>query len=471
MIKLNFVKLIFDYLPSKVNNGLWFYIRQLYPNVFNILKAIVKTRSTIRLHNKLPQSASIVVVGLGPASFSCVTNLIALGFDNILVLSKDLNYGGKCVNFGCMPSEYSLFLETVPKDLRLGKLESFVSELRSDVEKQFNLLGVKVINSEAMSVQGKSVLLKSGNSISFDHLIFANGNSYNKPQRVPLNTSKTIEVEGLWSLPLGANLVIYAKNNPAALSMANSARALGLNVSLILSGANPFSKLPSWRYFARESVRKGINLIENDARLIRVDQDGISYECGSKITTISYDYILIASKPELNFISVDGLVPSMLDIDLSSSRLVNRFDISYVGDAAGFYSAAEAEEHARLVIKNIVKASSVDLNQLSLIPLSFHGNPSLAFAGDPWTWGVASSAWIEVDFRSLGWSKIHSEEGRLWYLLSRDGCSVDGIHICHPRSAELISTAIALMGRPLSDPIWRISSIHPSASEIFKLIK
>lgn len=468
---MNFVKLIFDYLPNKVNNGLWFYIRQLYPNAFKILKAIVKTRSAEGAHSLLPQSASIVVVGLGPASFSCVTNLIALGFSNILVITKDLNYGGKCVNFGCMPSEYSFFLKNVHEDLRLAKLESFVSGLREDVRKQFNSIGVKVINSEVMSVQAKSVFLKSGDSISFDHLIFANGNSYNNPQRVPLNTKKTVTVEGLWKLPPGANLVIYAKNNPAALSMANSARALGLNVSVILSGANPFSKLPSWRYFARESVRKGINLIDNDARLIRVDQDGVSYECGSKITTISYDFIFIASKPELNFIKVDGAFPSMLDIELSTSRLVNRSDISYVGDAAGFYSAAEAEEHARVVIENIARTSPIELNQLSLIPLSFHGSPPLAFAGAPWTWSVASSDWIEVDFRNLGWSKIHAEEGRLWYLLSSDGCNVDGIHICHPRSAELISTAIALMSRPLSDPIWRLSSLHPSATEIFKLIK
>jgi pyruvate/2-oxoglutarate dehydrogenase complex dihydrolipoamide dehydrogenase (E3) component len=370
-----------------------------------------------------------------------------------------------------MPSEYSFFLENIHEDLRLAKLESFVLGLRDDVGKQFNSMGVKVINSEVMSVQGKSVLLRSGDSISFDHLIFANGNSYNNPQRVPLNTTKTVMVEGLWKLPPGADLVIYANNNPAALSVANSARALGLNVYVILSGANPFSKLPSWRYFARESVRKGINLIDNDTRLIRVDQNGVSYECGSKIATISYDFILIASKPEPNFIKVDGAIPSMLDIELSTSRLVNRSDISYVGDAAGFYSAAEAEEHARLIIENIARTSPMELNQLSLIPLSFHGSPSLAFAGPPWTWSVAASDWIEVDFRNLGWSKIHAEEGRLWYLLSSDGCNVDGIHICHPRSAELISTAIALMSRPLSHPIWRLSSIHPSASEIFKLIK
>lgn len=420
--------------------------------------------------DSLPATSSIVVIGLGAAAYSCVSHLIELGFNNIKIVSKDFNYGGKCVNYGCMPSEYSFLLKDTSKELRLNKLQSFITDLRESVEKQFNSLKIEFVNDEVVSISGKFILLKSGNSICFDHLIFANGNVYKNPERVPLNTGKVISIEKLWQLPIESNLIIYAKNNPAALSIANSAQALGLNVTIILEGKNPLAKLPSWRYFSRQSVKSGINLIDKDARLIRVDQDGVSYEVGAKIETLKYDFILIASKSELNFLKVDGESPSFLDLDLTTSRLIKRSDISYAGDSAGFYTAAEAEEHARLVARNIWSGEQVQLSSLSSIPMSFHGTPPLAMAGAPWTWSVPSDNWIEIDFRKLGWSKIYPEEGRLWYLLSRDGCNVDAIHICHALSAELIATAAVLIRHPLSDPIWRNLSTHPSASEIFKLV-
>jgi hypothetical protein len=61
---------------------------------------------------------------------------------------------------------------------------------------------------------------------------------------------------------------------------------------------------------------------------------GASYEVGAKIETLKYDFILIASKSELNFLKVDGESPSFLDLDLTTSRLIKRSDISYAGDSA-----------------------------------------------------------------------------------------------------------------------------------------
>jgi NADH dehydrogenase FAD-containing subunit len=92
-------------------------------------------------------------------------------------------------------------------------LQNFITDLRESVEKQFNSLKIEFVNDEVVSISGKFILLKSGNSICFDHLIFANGNVYKNPERVPLNTGKVISIEKLWQSPIESNLIIYAKNN------------------------------------------------------------------------------------------------------------------------------------------------------------------------------------------------------------------------------------------------------------------
>jgi dihydrolipoamide dehydrogenase len=282
---------------------------------------------------------------------------------------------------------------------------------------------------------------------------------------------KVVSIQQVWQLTAGSHLVIYAKDNPAALSIAEAAFALGLKVTLIMSGANPFASLPSWKYLNRSAMRRGIEVIDQDARLIRVDEQGISFELGSKISTVSYDHILIASKPEPFLVEIDGHVPSALDVDLTTGAFSGRSDIYLVGDAAGFLTAAEAEEHSRLVARGIGLGRPVDIEALEDIPTSFHGPSPLAMVGKPWSWNVTAKRWIEIDFRQIGWTKVYGHDGKLWYLPGEKEGHVDAIHICHPLANELIAIARLLLARPISDSAWRTATVHPSAAEIFKLVR
>jgi pyruvate/2-oxoglutarate dehydrogenase complex dihydrolipoamide dehydrogenase (E3) component len=469
------MKFAFDFYKDQISNGLFFKLRQAYPNPWKILYVLLKNR----INNNYKQlkafdakDTRIIIVGLGPAAISCAKFLIASGFKNIIFVSKDLMYGGKCVNFGCMPSEFVFSLSNTDIDIdRSTKLiDDFVAELRSEVNSQISSLGLNVIHGEVTSVIGKEIFLRDAKSIQFDKLIIASGNTYNNPQRIPLNSTKVIDIQKFWSLKPGSNLIIYSKDNPSAISISQAALSIGLKVTLILSGSNPFSVLPSWKYLIRLVVNKGVNLIDR-ARLIRVDELGISYEIGAEIKTIEYDHLLITSKPEPNIFKVDNTFPSVIDIDLRTSTLPSRSDIHLIGDVAGFYTAAEAEEHARLVVKYINTNDLISIESLMNIPLSFHGKTSLAMIGKPWTLTVPGKEWVEVDFRRLGWTKIHADEGKLWYITDKARTKVDAIHICHHLANELISIASILISRPLSDPIWKTSFLHPSASEIFKLIE
>jgi heterodisulfide reductase subunit A-like polyferredoxin len=129
------MKCAFDFYKDQISNGLFFKLRQVYPNPWKILYVLLKHR--VNKNNKKlrafgTKDTRIIIVGLGPAAISCAKFLIATGFKNIIFVSKDLMYGGKCVNYGCMPSEFvfSLSNTDIDKSTKLSRVPTFEQDSR-----------------------------------------------------------------------------------------------------------------------------------------------------------------------------------------------------------------------------------------------------------------------------------------------------------------------------------------------------
>ena len=68
------------------------------------------------------------------------------------------------------------------------------------------------------------------------------------------------------------------------------------------------------------------------------------------------------------------------------------------------------------------------INEFEKLPLRLHGKKSLGIVGSPWT--LIYQNWREVDFKTLGWSAVHNQTGKLWYLYNSEEQKVEAIHIC-----------------------------------------
>jgi dihydrolipoamide dehydrogenase len=455
---------VYQRLGGPLKDGLWFKLRHAFPAPMAMLRSLRQPQaSTTR-----PDPAErIVVIGAGTAALSFVDELRQAGYAKVTTVSQDQAFGGKCVNFGCMPSEFAFTLESVAPEDRRQRLAEFVEGLRADARGQFDATGYPHVAGTVTSVEGQSLRFADGGALPFDRLVVAMGSDYPPPARVPLQTSKLVSMTDFWQLPPGCRLVIYAKDNVAAISLAEVAKALDMQVVVLLAGTNPLEKLPAFRYFLRGAVRRGAVVHEN-ARLIRVDQDGISFERGADIKTLAYDRLLIASRPVPRMPSIDGVVPQVLELDFKRAVLPRRPDILFVGDAAGYFTAAEAESQARALARHWTGGPALKLASLAGMPITLHGLEPLAMVGAPWTY--TEGRWTEIDFRSLGWSRLNRQEGRLWYLLDDTSGRVEAIHICHPRAPDLIALAALLLGKPVTDDDWISSHVHPSAGEIFKVL-
>lgn len=461
---MRLIKRLFSILSSRLKKGLFIKIRHAFPDPLQMLKAIRQPQSpdlNVRLDDR------VVVIGLGAAAITFLQQLKQEGFLNVTLISRDQLYGGKCVNYGCMPSEFVLAHTTSPTSEIGQKLEQFIGDLRADVQKQCDDLNYPIIVASVDSISGDSVMLSNFETIKFDRLIIAMGGEYRLPMQLSFNLSKLIGIEDFWSIPPGNKVVIYAKDNIAAISLGDIAQSLGMLPTILLEGMNPIGGLPSFRYFVREIIKRGVAIHER-MRLIRVSENEIEFDNNGKLTTLTYDYLIVLSKPVPNLPTIDGVRPTIYDLDLTSASLPERPDIVFLGDSAGFFTAAAAENQAKLLMRYWKYGERLDLRALDTMPVSLHGIQSFAMVGPEWS--IVVKQWVEVDFRSLGWSKVHELEGKLWYLLDESSGKIEALHICHKHAGELIGLGAAMMAFPVWDVRWLTNSNHPSSAEIFKVV-
>ncbi|GAB4239032.1 MAG: hypothetical protein Kow0049_26130 [Stanieria sp.] len=421
---------------------------------------LVKTNPPSNL--QVGKEESIVVVGIGIAAFSFLRCLNRLGYRQVKIIARDDLFGGKCVNNGCMPSEYYTAYghQTPTAIVEQGK--QFITSLRQITQQSFQELGYPIISGEVTAVKEQEIILKTGEKISFDRLVLATGNKITKFPWL----ENTCSLQDFWSITNG-KLVIVSEGNLASLSYADIAVDRDLDTTVVFTSNPPLSHLPSWQYFRRELEKRGIKIIVS-AKIQDCQPNNLTIKVRGKLETISFDHLLYDGAPELNLPQIDGKTKTILDLDLQQANLIGRPDIYVLGDASGFLSATEAELQGKKLAHAWKRGETIKINDFERLPLRLHARKSLAIVGSPWT--LLSPQWRSLDFKGLGWSAVHNETGKLWYLYNFSKQKVEAIHICHRDASELIALASVLIELAVTDSRWLSCSVHPSAAEIFKLV-
>ncbi|MBE9168639.1 NAD(P)/FAD-dependent oxidoreductase [Pleurocapsales cyanobacterium LEGE 06147] len=421
---------------------------------------------------------SIVVVGIGIASFSFVRCLHRLGYRQVKIVARDNFFGGKCVNNGCMPSEYyTAYRQQAPTAI-VEQGQQFVTSLRQITQQSFQELGYPIISGEVTEVKNQEILLKTGEKISFDRLVLATGNQISKFPWL----ENTCSLQEFWKITDG-KLVIVSEGNLASLSYADIAcdrqgrseadrdckerTSRGIDTTVVFTSNPPLAHLPSWQYFRRELEKRDIKIIV-PAKIQGCKPNNLTIKVRGKSEIIPFDHLLYDGAPELNLPQIDGKTKTILDLDLQQANVIGRSDIYVLGDASGFLSATEAELQGKKLAYAWSSGEKIKITDFDRLPLRLHARKSLAIVGSPWT--LLSPHWRSLDFKGLGWSAVHNETGKLWYLYNSSEQKVEAIHICHRDASELIALASVLIELPVTDSRWLSCSVHPSAAEIFKLV-
>lgn len=460
-ISINITKKIYCSLSHIWEGGLFYKLRfNLSQNTIPNPLKLVQTNSQSNL--LVGKEETIVVVGIGIAAFSFLRALHRLGYRQVKIVARDNFFGGKCVNNGCMPSEYyTAYRHQIPTAI-VEQGQQFVSSLRQITQQSFQELGYPLISGEITAVKNKEIFLKTGEKISFDRLVLATGNQIKEFPWL----EKTCSLQEFWTITDG-KLVIVSEGNLASLSYADIACDRSIDTTVIFTSNPPLTHLPSWQYFRRELEKRGIKIIVS-AKIQECKPNNLTIKVRGKLETISFDHLLYDGVPELNLPEIDGKTKTILDLDLQQANVIGRPDIYVLGDASGFLSATEAELQGKKLARAWSRGETIEITDFERLPLRLHARKSLAIVGSPWT--LLSPQWRSLDFKGLGWSAVHNETGKLWYLYNSSEQKVEAIHICHRDASELIALASVLIELPVTDSRWLSCSVHPSAAEIFKLL-
>lgn len=450
---------LLGWLQPRLAAGLFIRLQHAYPHPLKLLRALRQPQADV---TALPTDARVLVVGLGPAAMTCLQALRDAGHANVTVVAQDTRFGGKCVHTGCMPSAYAMTLGTLPATDRAGAIAAFVETLRNDTASAFRALGYPLIEGRAQAVNGRQLRLADGRALEFDRLVLALGSDDSA-----VRPAGTQPVEALWQVPAGARVVLLGIDNSTAASLGAVAQALGLQATVVLTGSNPLARLPAFRHYLRALNAGGVTVHEG-ARLLRVAASECVIAAKAGTVTLAADSVIAVGRGTPRFLPVDGRVPEVFDLDLVASALPARPDITFLGDGGGLFTAAQAELQARLRVRAWLGGGTPDLRDVDAVPLTLHGNPALAMCGTAASY--TATDWHDIDFRTIGWRRVHGEDGKLWYRLDAQTACVEAVHICHPRAEELIAVAAALHDVPVTDVRWLYIAAHPSGAEILKVL-
>jgi pyruvate/2-oxoglutarate dehydrogenase complex dihydrolipoamide dehydrogenase (E3) component len=461
LISVGLSKQLFNSFAWAFDEGLFYKVRFNMGKFryINPIKWLIPPR---RSDLSVRLDEAIVVVGVGIASFTFVRSLHRLGYTNVTIIAKDEDYGGKCINYGCMPSEfYTTYRDEVPS-LAIEKGRKFVASLRKVTGESFKVLGYPLVQGEVQSVEGRKVLLHSGENITFDRLVLATGSRQSDWALL----APICSLKEFWDISSG-RLVIVSDGNVASLTYASIACDRGLAVTVIFTSPPLLGHLPSFQYFKRELEKLGVEVVSS-SKILKRERNNLTIKIQEVSKSIEFDHLMYDGVPELNLPKIDGVSKTILDLDLKQANVVGRSDISVLGDASGFLSATEAELQAKQLANGWSSGESIRIRDFARLPVRVHARKSFAMVGEPWT--LLYLNWQSVDFKMLGWSAVHNETGKLWYLYNSQTQKVEAVHVCHRDASELISLASVLIDLPVTDPRWFTSSIHPTSAEIFKIM-
>ncbi len=442
---------------NKLRNGLYFKARN---RSISKLKAFTKTKSSTHSGNTpLKIDDRIVIVGIGVSTVHLLKSLSTFGCKNVTVIHKDDLFGGKCVNYGCMPSEY-VFSNFDKTSNQSNNLNLFIQKLSQTTKELMMSYQYNFINDEALKIENNKLILKSNLQLDFDKLFLATGSSSicNLSQLKP-----TINLHDFWNLESG-QLTIVTDTQLTALSIAEIAKIKGLEVTVIFTEKPDLLNLPSVKYFIKAIEKNGIKIYFNSLILSQKSKQ-IIFKSKSIEHSIVTDHILWLGNQNPTTIEIEGQKILSHEVDLQTASHIQYPNIFFLGETAGMLSATECELYSELLCQYLITQNKINLNYISSLPVRIHAKYSLAFCGEPWT--LLSSHWNEIDFRSISASAVTQKEGKLWYLFNSNLNMVEAIHICHANASELISIAKLLMQFPVNHINWKTHSVHPSYSEIF----
>lgn len=443
----------------------------------------------------------LVIIGSGPAGYTCAVRASQLGLETALV-EKNPTLGGTCLNIGCIPSKAlldssELFFrashEANVHGISLGKpkldlavmharKQGVVDKLTGGLRGLMKANGVTVFAGTGSLAAAGEVLVTGENGevrIRAHSIVLATGSVPTELPSAPLDGDRVVDSTGALAFPEVPKRLGVIGGGAIGLELGSVWSRLGSEVSVIeimpeiLSGWDRQVQQTMRRElekqgisFRRNTACEGLNVQKTGVKLSLRPEDGEPEQLG-------VDRVLVAAgrRPY-----TEGLGLDAVGIQMDGRRI--RVDRHFATNVPGIYAigdivsgpmlAHKAEEDAVAVAEII--AGKPGHVEYSLVPNVVYTWPEAACVGRteeqlkadgvPYRKGSFPFA---ANGRGLA---MEATSGFVKILAHQETDRILGAHIVGPWASDLISEIVTAMHfAASSEDIARIVHAHPTLPE------
>ena len=443
------------------------------------------------------QEFDVLVIGGGPGGYVAAIRAAKNGAKTALVERKE--FGGTCLNIGCIPTktliagvdvyhkarhamEFGVKIsgEVSPDwEAMLARKDSVIKPLRGGIGSLLKAAGVTVFKGHGAFTGRKTVKVVDGEGgeveeITANKIIIASGSETLVPGFIPKG-KRVITSTELLSIPEIPKSLLILGGGVIGCEFACLFAELGTKVTIVemLDSIMPNIDRETSRVVAAQMQKMGIEIM-NGKPLgdLKADDKGVSGKVGD--LTVSADYLLVSigRKPALEGMNLaaSGVKTNERGwIPVDSSCRTNVPGIFAIGDATGSWQLAHAASAMGVVAADVAcgKKNAFDG---SLVPGCIFTSPEIGSVGK--SQEQCDKEGIETrvgkfPFAALGKAMaINETVGFCKIIADAKTDQILGVHIVGPHATDLIAEACpALHLEITAKELGKAIHAHPTLGE------
>lgn len=417
----------------------------------------------------------LTVIGAGPGGYVAAIHAARLGAKVAILEQKDSEWGGTCLNWGCIPTKALIqsaeVLQAVRRAGQFGvqvgepvvdwpamqaRKDGVVSGMRRGVQQLLKSNGVDMVTARG-TLLGAGRVGADGRELSSRHVLLAPGSQVAVPPVRGAELALTSDtILGLEAVP--ESLVVVG-GGVVGMEFASLFALLGTSVTVVEMLDRLLTPLDvdvAGR-FQRLMERRGIRF-HLGARVESIERGAAGHIVRGSFGEIEAERVLIATGRRPATAEM-GLEEARIRLNLGAIVVDEHLGTSVervlaIGDATGISMLAHAASYqGEVAVTNALEEKRITADYTT-IPAGIYTDPEIAFVG--LSEQQAREEGIEVKvgrfpFAALGRAQVLGEkDGEVKVVADAADGSLLGVVIMGPRATDLIAEAVLALNQGLS---------------------
>jgi dihydrolipoamide dehydrogenase len=433
----------------------------------------------------------LAIIGSGPGGYTAAILGAQQGLKVALIEEK--NWGGICLNVGCIPTKmllkfaekfsqiknsslWNIHLEnlTINYSETIQKKDAAIQVLRKNLENLFIANKIDLIQKRASFIDENTLQIDQDKIVA-KNIIIATGSECSSLPQFPFDQTSIFSSTDILNLKTLPRSIAIIGGGYIGCEFATYFNALNVDVSLIEASSQLLPQVTSKisEELKRSFIKKKMEVLTNE-KIIKIEKDHLNVILHTNQNRIlEKEKVLIcvgrsSCSRNLNLSSLK--LDSKGFIEVNDQMQTNIGHIYAIGDVTGKMMLAHvASMHAEVAISHILhKKSSMNYN----IPSVVFSDPEIASIGLTEEQALKNNQEILVGsypYRALGKSIALNElEGFAQIIADKKNHQILGAHIIGKDASNLISEmTLAIQYKHTLEDVAHTIHPHPTTSEIW----